>query len=705
MHLPILVVAVFLTATASVAAEPRPLTPVDMVELTRLSEPALSPDGSKLIYLRSEVDWTINKEIKRYRLVDLETGDAQPLFDPESEKESFGAAHWAPDSSGFVTILKREADEHDQVYLFSLETGELIRLTAHNEDVEDIIWAPDGGAFYFRARKPDAEPRAALLDGKWLIQAYDERRRREIWRFDIASGTAERVVGGNYYVRAYSLSRDGSKIIYLRAAGGLRDDRHEGDLWLHDLATGAEARLTENAYYEARARLSPDNRHFAYIATVNAKGDPYYEDNLFVQAVGETEPRLLLPDEPMEVLDFAWTATGDGLFILGNVGLRSELFLYSLADDSLTQITDGEHAVRGWSYLPGTDTHVALITTSSSPGDVHVMRADEAGFRPATDEYADWPGRFRLPRQEAFRWRARDRTPIEGLLVYPLDHEDGRPFPLVTITHGGPRSSAQFGSWNVSRYVPVLAGQGYGVLLPNHRGGTGYGDAFMRDMVGGYFRNAHRDVLDGIDALIDRGLADPERLIKMGWSAGGHMTNKLITVTAQFKAASSGAGAAEWMSMYGESDTRYNRTPWFGGTPWQRRAPLKRYAKHSPLKDAWRVTTPTLFFVGGSDIRVPPTQSILMYRGVKDAGAETELYVAPDQPHGYRRPSYRLFKINTELAWYAHHVLGETFEPVLPAAAGGASEKDKATAEQAPEPLVCFAPLGKDRREHTTDCE
>ena len=139
-------------------------------------------------------------------------------------------------------------------------------------------------------------------------------------------------------------------------------------------------------------------------------------------------------------------------------------------------------------------------------------------------------------------------------------------------------------------------------------------------MVGHYFQNAHLDVMAGVDELIRRGIADPDRMVKMGWSGGGHMTNKIITFTDRFKAASSGAGAAKWVSMYAQSDIRAYRTPWFGGTPWQKNAPIDVYWNHSPLKDVANVKTPTIFFVGERDPRVPMPQSVEMYRALKSNG-------------------------------------------------------------------------------------
>jgi dipeptidyl aminopeptidase/acylaminoacyl peptidase len=147
----------------------------------------------------------------------------------------------------------------------------------------------------------------------------------------------------------------------------------------------------------------------------------------------------------------------------------------------------------------------------------------------------------------------------------------------------------------------------------------------------------------------------------MGWSAGGHMTNKIITVTDRFKAASSGAGAANWTSMYAQSDIRVYRTPWFGGTPWQEDAPIEQYWKDSPLREVWKVTTPTLFLVGEEDPRVPMPQSVEMYRGLVEAGVPTHLYVAPRQGHGWRELRHRLFKANVELEWWERWVSGREY--------------------------------------------
>jgi dipeptidyl aminopeptidase/acylaminoacyl peptidase len=279
-----------------------------------------------------------------------------------------------------------------------------------------------------------------------------------------------------------------------------------------------------------------------------------------------------------------------------------------------------------------------------------------------TSIHANITKEFKMPRQEKFEWKGKDGVTVEGLLYLPSDYREGTRYPLVVQTHGGPQASDKYGLGGGQNYIPVLTGMGFVVLQPNYRGSTGYGDDFLRDMVGHYFQNAHLDVMTGVDALIAKGIADPDHMIKMGWSGGGHMTNKIITFTDRFKAASAGAGAADWISMYAQSDTRTFRTPWFGGTPWQKDAPIAAYWDNSPLKDVYKVKTPTIFLVGQNDPRVPEPQSIEMYRALKSLGVPTHLYVAPREPHGWEELRHVLFKMNAELAWFEEQAMKRDYK-------------------------------------------
>jgi dipeptidyl aminopeptidase/acylaminoacyl peptidase len=331
--------------------------------------------------------------------------------------------------------------------------------------------------------------------------------------------------------------------------------------------------------------------------------------------------------------------------------------MVDVATGALSQLTRGDHSIVSGSYLEGPDLHVLGISTPTNAGDLWLVSGTGGGPDRITTVYEYLETEFELPRQEAIQWRGADGVTVEGIVHYPLGYKEGTAYPLVVQTHGGPAASDKFGFAYWIDYAPVLTGMGYMVFQPNYRGSTGYGDDYLRDMVGHYYRQSHLDVMTGVDHLIEAGLADGDRMVKMGWSGGGHMTNKIITHTDRFKAASSGAGAVNWISMYGQSDVRTYRTPWFGGTPWQKNAPIDLYWEHSPLSDIWKVTTPTIVIVGAEDVRVPPPQSVELFRALRSNGVPTHLYMAPREPHVFKELRHALFKINVELEWFERHAM------------------------------------------------
>lgn len=659
--------------SAPASPAPRPMTPVDMVELPRFGDVQVSADGRYLSFTLSRTDWAENDIHRDFNLLDLSTGLPIALALDDEVLEDLDDINWRPDGSGFLYLFEEEEEDdgpttYAQVYSYDLTNQTNEQLTRQETDVLSITLNPNGQEFYFTQREARDARDQHLRDEDWVIAPYDEASNRELWRFDLDAGTASPLIRGEYSVRRVTVSRDGRQIVHMRAPDQSLDGLHAGDIWALDLETKSAHRLTQNAYSEAEPQLSPDGSALSYIATVGPNAAPYYEDKVFLERGDGSVPERLQSGIGFEANDHVWSGDGTRIYMTANVGLETRLFAYDVIDEALTPLTPPARSVKSWTYAPEADLHVLRLEDGEGPGELQTLElVDRTPVLTAvTSVYADWPSRYVLPRQTGYSYTARDGTAIEGLLVYPVGYEPGTAYPTVTIIHGGPRSASQFGSWNVSRYLPVLAGKGYVVFLPNHRGGTGYGDAFMRDMFDGYFQNAQLDVIDGIDALIADGIADADRLVVQGWSAGGHMVNRLITETDRFAAASSGAGASDWLSMHGESDVRHQRSFVFGGMPWERDAPYDQYEADSPLRQAWRVTTPTLFWSGEEDVRVPPTQSIMMHHAVKAAGAPTEFYQADGEPHNFRDPRNQLFKINRELEWYAEHVTDEAFSPVLP---------------------------------------
>ena len=410
---------------------------------------------------------------------------------------------------------------------------------------------------------------------------------------------------------------------------------------------------------ESGASVSPDGSMVLFLSQANDRFEIYYNANLFVVPVAGGAARELTGDIGHELTDAVWSRDGRAIYAVANMGVHSQILEIPAEGGAAKALTSGNHAIGGWSYVAAQGRHVFTKDDATNAGDVWTMTTGApVQVSHVFDRYAK---DFRLPRQEKVEWKGADGATVEGMLFYPLDYQAGQRYPLVVQTHGGPQASDKFGFGRWGNYTQVLAARGYVVLQPNYRGSTGYGDAFLRDMVGSYFKNSHLDVMTGVDHLIKIGLVDGDRMVKMGWSGGGHMTNKIITFTNRFKAASSGAGAANWVSMYAQSDVRTYRTPWFGGTPWQKNAPTDVYWEHSPLKYVANVTTPTIFLVGQEDPRVPSPQSVEMYRALKSLGVPTHLYIAPREPHGWGELRHELFKVNVELDWFEKHVTKRTY--------------------------------------------
>jgi dipeptidyl aminopeptidase/acylaminoacyl peptidase len=674
------------TQEAAAAAEeapagPRPMTIVDLINVPGIGSPEISPDGSQLLYTRTDADWDENGTITHIWRVNADGSGSMQMTNGEKGESN---PSWSPDGRTIAFVAERgdardegDDEESGQIYLLRNDGGEARALTEHPTGVSGIQWSPDGAWIYFTAADDKTEEEKARENVEDNVFRYDENQKNShLWRVDVASGETERITEGDFSLRGYRLSRDGNLIVAHQAPTPLFDDFLNAELWVMR-ANGTEARqLTSNLVPESGAEISPDNSHVLFTAnTSDALDGFYYNNRMFVIPISGGDAESLVPGGDYDINGATWSADGSAVYFRANTGLRQNLHAVALASGEITPVTEGDHSIWSWDYEPGLDLHAFSISSPTLGSDLWLLSvaAEGGSTGGSAGAVANDPRRitrvheyvaeeFLLPRVEAVEWPGEDGVMVEGLLYYPLDYRPGTRYPVVVQTHGGPASSDKFSFFSSSRYEPVLASMGYFVFKPNYRGSTGYGDEFLRDMVGHYFNQAHRDVMAGVDYLIARGLVDGDRMAKMGWSAGGHMTNKIITYTDRFKAASSGAGAINWISMYGQSDVRIYRTPWFGGTPWDEDSPIEQFLADSPLFDVHKVTTPTIVLVGENDARVPMPQSVELYRALKHNGVPTHLYVAPEQGHGWRELQQRLFKANVELDWFEKWVMEREYE-------------------------------------------
>lgn len=663
------------------AQSQRPMTLVDLLNVPRLADPQLSPDGRDVVFTRADSDWKSGRRVTHIWRAPVAGGSPIQLT---NGAESENAPRWSPDGKTIAFTAKRGDNEFAQIYLLPIDGGEARQLTSHASAVSNPTWTPDGSALVFSAPEAKTAEEKAKEKVRDDVYSYDENyKHTHLWKVTVADKAESRITGGDYSITSYALSDDGKKLAYHRAITPLLGDSPSGEIWVANADGSGAVQVTNNGVPESGAALSPDNAQVLFTSGSNAKFETYYNGRLFVAPAGGGAARVVVGEkEPYDVDDAVWSPDGKSIYFLANLGVHEELFVVPATGGTPKQLTSGRHGVSG--MRQSGSRFAFTVSDSTTGGEVYVMDAAAATPAPVRVTHVfDYLAKdFKLGRQEAITWKGADGVAVEGILTYPVDYQAGQKYPLVVMTHGGPQAADKFSIGSSGYELQVLAGKGYAILQPNYRGSTGYGDAFLRDMIGHYFQNAHLDVMAGVDEVIRRGIADPDRMAKMGWSAGGHMTNKIVTFTDRFKAASSGAGAAQWVSMYAQSDQRFYRTPWFGGTPWQKNAPIDVYWNNSPLKDVANVKTPTIFFVGEKDPRVPLPQSIEMYQALKSNGIPTHLYVAPREPHGWTELRHNLFKMNAEIEWFEKYV---TKRPFIWEKAPGDEKKDaKTSTEQQP---------------------
>jgi len=638
------------------APAPRPMTFLDGLNMPSLQDPQLSPDGRTVAFVMDAPDWAANRRVGHIHRIGLDgTGLVQLTRGDRGES----SPRWSPDGRFLAFLTRRNGDEVTQVYLLDAAGGEARRLTTHPTAVGDITWSRTGQRLFFVAddeKSAEAKKRATLKDDVYAFEENDFQQ-RHLWSTDL-QGTTTRLTSGAWSVSEYSLSDDESRVVMVRMPSPKLEFLDQSEVWIMNIAGGDERRLTDNGVPEGGVDLSPDGRTVLFTASANEQFDLYYNDKIFLVPAAGGAARVLLPQFAGSVERAEWSRDGSAIYFTANLGVHNEVLKVDVASRAITTLTSGEHSLGGWSVSEAHGRHVFTRNTAQHPAEIFAAPLAGGTLTRVTSVHDEAVRRFTVARQERITWKGQDGQTVEGLLFYPIDYTPGRRYPLVVSTHGGPAASDRFG---FSADFQTYAGRGYAVLKPNYRGSTGYGDAFLRDMIRGYFKQAHLDVMTGADAVIAMGVADPDRLIKMGWSAGGHMTNKIITFTPRFKAASSGAGAANWISMYAQSDHREFRTPWFGGTPWQANAPIDLYWEHSPLRYVSQVKTPTIFLVGEEDPRVPLPQSVEMFRALKSNGVPTHLYVAPREGHGWSELRHRLFKLQIELEWFERWLYDRTY--------------------------------------------
>ena len=420
--------------------------------------------------------------------------------------------------------------------------------------------------------------------------------------------------------------------------------------------SGDVKRLTNDGYVWSSLSYSPDGqfllaeRTFGTGMIIDQKLSHGGSDDLLLwpasggTAINLTEKWDLEPNAPR------WSADGRHIYFTAEKGGTTHVFrVAARAGAAVEQVTTGERRLGNVTFDKAMTRIAYTVGTYESPSDVWSARIDGSDEKRLTDLFADIRSEIGITRTERITWKSADGTAIEGFLTYPFGYQKGSgSYPLVVFNHGGPHSAVGYGFNFKQQY---FAANGYFVLDTNFRSSTGYGDAFKWATWGAWGTKDGQDVVAGVDYVIANHPIDRRRVATMGHSYGGFMTNWLITqYPDRFVAAASGAGISNWLSDYGIADIYRTKETEFFGTPWQPEA-IKRMVAQSPLMQAGRVRTPTLFVIGEMDQRVPYPESEQMYFALRRQGVPAKMIAYAGQPHGISGHWNNVHRMLNELQW------------------------------------------------------
>ncbi len=635
------------------------MTVEDSLAIHRVAGPKFSPDGNWILYSETEWDRKNDRQVSHIWL-GRTSGGAAPIKLTAGEKGET-APQWAPDGSRIAFLADRgasDAKNGNQIWLIRPGGGEAEKLTSEETPVSEFQWAPDGRQIAFVTAdtpkdKADRDKRKKDKFDAILVDA--DYNYAHLWTIDIDGKSRKRLTEGAFSVSNPRWSPDSKSIAYVQSSMGkqessffdLNADRNS-DIYVVGADGGSPKRLTSNPGPDSSPSWSPDGSEIAYLSAMDPRSWAEKVDVVVIPLSGGS-PRDLTKDFPDSASGPKWAPDGKSVFWDAEEGVRRHIFRVPVSGGKIVHITEGEMIYADFDLSPDGNRIATTTDNSMSPADIWIVNVSGSGrtrISRANPRFDD----FAVAKSEAAHWKGPDNFDVEGWVTYPLDYQPGKKVPMILNIHGGPYGA------NTARYdarTQIFAAHGYAVLAPNPRGSTGYGSKFETANVADWGGKDFGDIMAGVDSMIAKGVADPDKLVVMGGSYGGFMTFWTITQTNRFKAAIGHAGISDWYSFYGQSDIPGLMAYGFAGQPWNATA---TYRKYSPITYVDKVKTPIMITHGEQDRRVAIQQAEEYYRGLKGNGVEAIFIRYPREGHGITEPNHQIDLVGRQLDWFAKHL-------------------------------------------------
>jgi dipeptidyl aminopeptidase/acylaminoacyl peptidase len=627
----------------------QPITPDDIVDLRQVSDPQITADGARIAYVVSTPQREGRPARGRiWRIMAKGGGTAVEL--PAPDRASDTTPRWSADGKRLLFLSDRALPgagsgpgvASTQVWGVAGEGDAPLPLTRSAGAVLSFALSRDQRMLAYVALDPLPQETALRIKRKDdAVEVGQPAQFARLWLQDVSSATARALTPAGMQVHEAAWSPDGTRLA-LRVSDGttLNDYWYRSRVVLVDARDGALLRTLCDRASAAPLLWSPDGSRLLYGGL-----DEYgMTATLFVHGLADGRRIALAADWPGTLWGARWQDDTQ-LVGQGQRGVRADFLRIAAGDGHWSKIADVQAPWQAFNVAnEGTIAYVGM--RSDMPAEIWSLARGEARALTSTNpQVAQWS----LGQLREISWKSsRDGREIHGLLMLPPDYTPGTRLPSLVQIHGGPAWawwSGWLGSWH--EWAQLLSSHGYAVLMPNPRGSEGQGSAFTELARNDWGGADYQDVLDGLDKVIDEGIADPERVAIGGWSYGGYLAAWAVTRDERFKTAIVGAGVIDIGAMALTTDTPDYLPGYFGDPIGNRGA----YDRHSPIRYAGKVKVPVLILHGEQDKRVPIALGEQFYGALKSNGTPVQMVRYPREPHWFHEREHERDVLQRVLAW------------------------------------------------------
>ncbi|MCA9733903.1 MAG: S9 family peptidase [Deferribacteres bacterium] len=629
------------------------LTPSQMLMLKQVASANISPDGNYIAYTVAVPRSAEDKPGSRFGelwVYDIKGEKSTPFITGDVSIRNIA---WKPDGTSISFITRRDDNRFSQVYLISLFGGEARAVTDFDYSVLDYQWHPNGKKLGFIATEPKTK-REQVLDKKgYDFVFYEENlKHRNLYLFDCKTKEVEQLTNDRT-VWSFEFSPSGDKIAFAASEKNLIDQRYAFQkIYAMNLPSKEISTLDTDSRKFGNYCFSADEKNLAIAAALN-KNDHAISQAFVISLADASKKNLTDPNFRGHVHWVKWK-DNKTLYVQSEEGPEVTLSTQTI-DGKTPKLVLHSHdlgAVFSTPSMTNDEKKWAFTAESSTfPNELYLW---EKGKKPVQlTNHNPQLQNINLGKQENIRYQSRDGWDVEGLLIYPVNYENGKRYPLVVIVHGGPESRNPNG-WltNYSRPTQILAGKGYAVFFPNYRSSTGYGLKYAAVGFGDAAGKEFDDIADGIDYLIEQGIADGDRVGLGGGSYGGYASAWFSSYYTKYvKAVCMFVGISDLISKRGTTDIPYEELYVHSSKKledmWQ------QSLERSPIYYAHQSKTATLIYGGTVDPRVHPSQSLEFYRRLKmNDHPAVRLVQYPGEQHGNRMQTGQIDVLYRIIDWY-----------------------------------------------------